>query len=97
MAPMATHVDNLFITSYGNLCTEYDNMSGRKNLPWKKTRDPYRILVSEMMLQQTQVSRVLPKYKEFLKAFPNVKALAKSPDAKLLKVWQGLGYWRRAG
>lgn len=69
---------------------------GRKNLPWKKTRDPYRILVSEVMLQQTQVSRVLPKYTEFLNAFPSVKSLAKAPDAKLLKVWQGLGYWRRA-
>ncbi|MEK7556556.1 MAG: hypothetical protein AAB538_01110, partial [Patescibacteria group bacterium] len=71
-------------------------LHGRKDLPWKKTRDPYKILVSEVMLQQTQVSRVLPKYQEFLKAFPNVKALAKAPDAKLLKVWQGLGYWRRA-
>src|SRR3989344_7649769 len=48
------------------------------------------------MLQQTQVSRVLPKYKEFLKAFPTLEALAKSSDKKLLKVWSGLGYWRRA-
>lgn len=69
---------------------------GRKNLPWKLTRDPYKILVSEVMLQQTQVSRVLPKYQEFLRAFPSVRALAKAQDAKLLRVWQGLGYWRRA-
>lgn len=69
---------------------------GRKNLPWKKTRDPYKILVSEIMLQQTQVSRVLPKYRQFLRTFPSLKTLATAPDAKLLQVWQGLGYWRRA-
>jgi len=68
----------------------------RRDLPWRRTRDPYKILVSEIMLQQTQVSRVLPKYKEFLKAFPALEALAKAPDKKLLKVWAGLGYWRRA-
>lgn len=69
---------------------------GRKNLPWKKTRDSYKILVSEVMLQQTQVSRVLPKYREFLRSFPSLKNLAAAPNAKLLRVWQGLGYWRRA-
>ena len=65
-------------------------------LPWRNTRDPYRILVSEIMLQQTQVTRVIPKYKEFLRAFPTLAALAKAPDKKLLAVWSGLGYWRRA-
>lgn len=65
-------------------------------LPWRKTHDPYKILVSEIMLQQTQVSRVIPKYKEFLKEFPTAKALSKAPDSKLLTVWSGLGYWRRA-
>lgn len=65
-------------------------------MPWRKTRDPYKILVSEIMLQQTQVSRVLPKYEEFLAAFPTVHDLAKASDTKLLKVWSGLGYWRRA-
>ena len=68
----------------------------RRDLPWRNTKDPYKILVSEIMLQQTQVSRVLPKYKEFLKAFPTLEALAKSSDKKLLKVWSELGYWRRA-
>lgn len=68
----------------------------QRSMPWRKTRDPYKILVSEIMLQQTQVSRVLPKYKEFLAAFPTVEALAKAPEKKLLKVWSGLGYWRRA-
>ena len=70
--------------------------TNRKDLPWRKTKNPYKILVSEMMLQQTQISRVLPKYKEFLKEFSSLKTLAKAPQSKLLKTWQGLGYWRRA-
>lgn len=70
--------------------------TNRRSMPWRNTKDPYKILVSEIMLQQTQVSRVLPKYKEFLKAFPTIKKLARAEDKKLLKVWQGLGYWRRA-
>ncbi len=68
----------------------------RRSMPWRDTRDPYKILVSEIMLHQTRVSRVLPKYKEFLKAFPNIKTLAKANEKKLLNTWKGLGYWRRA-
>ncbi|MBX4210900.1 hypothetical protein KW783_02935 [Candidatus Parcubacteria bacterium] len=68
---------------------------GRK-LPWRETIDPYKILVSEIMLQQTQVSRVIPKYREFLKAFPNFHALSRAPLSKVLIVWRGLGYNRRA-
>ena len=70
--------------------------NNRRDLPWRKTRDPYKILVSEVMLQQTQITRVLPKYKEFLEEFPTLEALARASDKKLLKVWSGLGYWRRA-
>lgn len=70
--------------------------TNRRDLPWRRTHNPYRIMVSEIMLQQTQVSRVLLKYKEFLHAFPNLNALAESKDANLLKIWSGLGYWRRA-
>lgn len=69
---------------------------GRKKLPWRKTRDPYRILVSEIMLQQTQVDRVLPKYTQFLAQFPDVHALAQAKLADVLIAWQGLGYNRRA-
>ena len=65
-------------------------------MPWRETTDPYNILVSEVMLQQTQVQRVLPKYQEFLKTFPTLQSLALAQDRKLLKVWQGLGYWKRA-
>ena len=75
---------------------EYWKKNGRHDLPWRKTKDPYRILVSEMMLQQTQVPRVTEKYKEFLKKFPTVRALAKAPLSDVLKVWSGLGYNRRA-
>jgi len=68
----------------------------RRSMPWRNTKDPYKILVSEVMLQQTQVARVFPKYKEFLQEFPNIQALAKASDKKILKAWAGLGYWRRA-
>ena len=67
-----------------------------RDLPWRHTRDPYRILVSEAMLQQTQVSRVLEKYPLFLSAFPDVRTLAGAPLREVLSLWQGLGYNRRA-
>jgi len=68
----------------------------KRDLPWRKTRDPYNILVSEVMLQQSQVSRVLPKYEEFLFFFPDVYTLARASRAKILRVWRGMGYNRRA-
>lgn len=68
----------------------------RRDLPWRRTRDPYRILVSEIMLQQTQVSRVLPKYEEFLSVFPDVARLAQASTADVIRLWKGLGYNRRA-
>ena len=70
--------------------------SNRREMPWRDTRDPYRILVSEVMLQQTQVSRVLPKYESFLREFPTLDALATASQPKLLRTWQGLGFWNRA-
>lgn len=73
----------------------YDS-NARDALPWRQTTDPYRILVSEVMLQQTQVSRVVPKYQAFMAAFPTVQALAAAPIDRLLAAWQGLGYNRRA-
>ncbi len=68
----------------------------RAYLPWRHTRDPYRILISEVMLQQTQVDRVIQKYQEFLQKFPTVFALAKAPSREVIHAWQGLGYNRRA-
>ncbi len=67
-----------------------------RDLPWRKTRDPYRIWVSEIMLQQTRVAAVLGYYARFLDAFPSVEALAQSPEDQLLKLWEGLGYYSRA-
>jgi A/G-specific adenine glycosylase len=67
-----------------------------RDLPWRHTRDPYRILVSEVMLQQTQVDRVIPKYNEFLTTFPTVEALADAPTSDVIRLWSGLGYNRRA-
>jgi len=67
-----------------------------RDLPWRRTRDPYAILVSEIMLQQTQVDRVIPKYHQFLAAFPTLADLAAAPVADVIRVWKGLGYNRRA-
>jgi len=67
-----------------------------RRLPWRETNDPYRIWVSEVMLQQTQVQTVLPYYQKFLRNFPNVKTLANADLQELLKAWEGLGYYARA-
>lgn len=74
----------------------YYEKNGRHSLPWRKTKSPYHILVSEIMLQQTQVDRVVPKYRTFLRLFPTVAALASAPLGQVLVAWQGLGYNRRA-
>ncbi|MDD5491049.1 MAG: A/G-specific adenine glycosylase [bacterium] len=68
----------------------------QRKMPWRETGDPYHILVSEVMLQQTQVSRVLDKYPQFITAFPTLQALSKAPLRDVLAIWQGLGYNRRA-
>lgn len=68
----------------------------RRDLPWRRTRDPWAILVSEAMLQQTQVSRVVPRYAAFLEAFPTARACADAPLAEVVRLWEGLGYNRRA-
>lgn len=68
----------------------------RKNLPWRKSRDPYRVWISEMMLQQTQVATVIPYYERFLLRFPTVEALSEAPVTAVLDHWSGLGYYTRA-
>jgi A/G-specific adenine glycosylase len=69
---------------------------GRHGLLWRKTKNPYRILISEVMLQQTQVDRVIPKYQAFLEEFPTVETLSQASLGEVLRLWQGLGYNRRA-
>ncbi len=70
--------------------------AGRRDLPWRRTREPYAILVSEVMLQQTQVARVVPRYEAWLERWPTVEALAAATRAEVLAAWVGLGYNRRA-
>jgi A/G-specific adenine glycosylase len=67
-----------------------------RHLPWRAARDPYRIWVSEVMLQQTRVETVIPYYRSFLKRFPRVKDLARADGQSVLKIWEGLGYYARA-
>ncbi len=69
---------------------------GARDLPWRRTRDPYSIWVSEVMLQQTQIATVIPYYRRWLKRFPTVRALARAPMDDVLKAWEGLGYYARA-
>jgi A/G-specific adenine glycosylase len=67
-----------------------------RDLPWRRTRDPYRVIVSEFMLQQTQVNRVEDYYHRFLQRYPSLEALASAPAAMVRESWEGLGYYRRA-
>jgi A/G-specific adenine glycosylase len=83
-------------TKFRKVVWDYYKKHGRDDLPWRHTRDPYRILVSEIMLQQTQVERVVPFYERFIKEFPTLRVLAHAPLSRVLKAWQGLGYNRRA-
>ncbi len=83
------------VSSFQAVIRDYYREHGRV-FPWRETSDPYRILVSEFMLQQTQTSRVVEKYIEFITAFPDVFQLARSSFREVLRVWQGLGYNRRA-
>ena len=74
----------------------WQRVHGRHDLPWQGTRDPYRIWLSEVMLQQTQVTTVVAYYRQFLEAFPDVRALASASLERVLSLWSGLGYYRRA-
>ncbi|MCB9362714.1 A/G-specific adenine glycosylase [Candidatus Woesearchaeota archaeon] len=83
------------IASFRRKVLSWYRVHGR-DLPWRKTTDPYAIMVSEIMLQQTQVDRVIPKYHAFLAAFPDVRSLAQASTEELLREWSGLGYNNRA-
>ena len=69
--------------------------ANRRDLPWRKSREPYAVWVSEIMLQQTRVEAVIPYYRRFMEALPDVRALADAPEEQLLKLWEGLGYYSR--
>jgi len=68
----------------------------RRDLPWRRTKDPYRIWLSEIMLQQTRVAAVIPYYEKFLERFPDIQSLARAPEEEVLRLWSGLGYYSRA-
>ena len=84
------------LTSFAARLVAWQRAHGRHDLPWQNTRDAYRIWLSEIMLQQTQVVTVIPYYERFLATFPEVAALAAAPLARVLEHWAGLGYYRRA-
>ncbi len=89
------HLSSSQVRSFRKKVLDHYARHGR-DLPWRKRITPYRVLVSEIMLQQTQVDRAIEKYREFLAAFPDLAALARAPTAKLLRLWSGMGYNRRA-
>jgi A/G-specific adenine glycosylase len=84
------------IAEFRNQVLSFYKRHGRHDMLWRHTDDPYRILVSEIMLQQTQVNRVAVKYPEFIAAFPDAAALARAPQSAVIAAWQGMGYNRRA-
>ena len=84
------------ISLFRKIIYDFYRGSARRNLPWRHTKNSYPILVSEIMLQQTQVERVMKKYEQFIFIFPDFHSLARAPLSRILSVWQGLGYNRRA-
>jgi A/G-specific adenine glycosylase len=82
--------------AFASRVVTWQRKHGRRDLPWQQTRDPYRIWLSEIMLQQTQVATVLRYYERFIAAFPDASALAAAPVSRVLELWSGLGYYRRA-
>jgi len=83
------------LKSFQNFILNWHQRYGRHDLPWRKTYNPYSVLVSEIMLQQTQVHRVVPKFEAFLEEFPHFDALAAARPSQVITAWQGLGYNRR--
>jgi A/G-specific adenine glycosylase len=81
--------------SFAQKLIAWQGRHGRKTLPWQGTRDPYRVWLSEVMLQQTQVATVIPYYERFLARYPTVKALAGASEEEVLQLWSGLGYYAR--
>lgn len=92
---MLRRVDLTRAPQFSRALRDWFRRNGRA-LPWRATRDPYRVLVSEAMLQQTQVSRVLDYYERFLERFPTLDALAKASPGRVRESWEGLGYYARA-
>jgi A/G-specific adenine glycosylase len=84
------------VKSFASRITDWQRRHGRQDLPWQSPRDPYRIWLSEIMLQQTQVATVIPYFLRFIRRFPDVATLAAASEDKVLEHWSGLGYYSRA-
>ena len=84
------------MSSFARRVVRWQTRHGRHDLPWQRTHDPYRVWLSEVMLQQTQVATVIPYYRRFLARFPSVKSLARATLDEVLTLWSGLGYYSRA-
>ena len=93
--PRAARVPDATRRRFGRRLRAWFRANGR-DLPWRRTRDPYRVLISELMLQQTQVARVLERYDGFLREFPTLDSVARSRPARVMEAWSGLGYYARA-
>ena len=83
------------MSKFASALVEWQKKHGRRDLPWQGTRDPYRVWLSEVMLQQTQVAAVIPYYERFTRRFPTVEALAAASEEDVLRLWSGLGYYAR--
>jgi hypothetical protein len=95
VAPLGEHYLQVHARAFRRSLLRWFGRNGR-DLPWRRTRDPYRIIVSEFMLQQTQVARVEGFYHRFLARYPTLEDLASAPPATVRESWEGLGYYRRA-
>jgi A/G-specific adenine glycosylase len=83
------------VSRFASILVQWQRRHGRKGLPWQASTDPYRVWLSEVMLQQTQVAAVIPYYERFLRAFPTVSSLAAASEDEVLQLWSGLGYYAR--
>ncbi len=93
---MKQHSFSLSATTFQKKLLKWFDTHGRKDLPWQKNKNPYRVWISEVMLQQTQVTTVIPYYERFMEKFPDVEKLAKADENVVLHFWAGLGYYHRA-
>src|SRR3569833_3927534 len=92
--PLRRHSPETVTRMRGEILTWY--RASKRNLPWRQSRDPYAIWVSEIMLQQTRVAVVIERYTAFLRHFPTIQSLADADEQDVLALWSGLGYYRRA-
>ena len=92
--PIRRHSPETVVRMRGEILTWYH--ASKRNLPWRQSRDPYAIWVSEIMLQQTRVAVVIERYTAFLLRFPSIQSLADADEQDILALWSGLGYYRRA-